>query len=102
MGVDIETLQAGDGANFPRPGNKVECHYVLTLTNGTKVDSSRDRGQPFSFNLGKGEVRLLTIKSLNKGFHPYICIDQILILCLSLVIFSTLLNCLLSGYCWMG
>ena len=56
MGVDIETLQAGDGANFPRPGNKVECHYVLTLTNGTKVDSSRDRGQPFSFNLGKGEV----------------------------------------------
>ena len=57
MGVDIETLQAGDGASFPRAGQKVSCHYVLTLTNGTKVDSSRDRGQPFSFNLGKGEVR---------------------------------------------
>ena len=56
MGVDIETLQAGDGASFPRAGQKVECHYVLTLTNGTKVDSSRDRGQPFSFTLGKGEV----------------------------------------------
>merc|ERR1712024_148242 len=56
MGVDIETLKPGDGASFPRPGNKVICHYVLTLTNGTKVDSSRDRGQPFSFNLGRGEV----------------------------------------------
>ena len=56
MGVDIETLQAGDGANFPRAGQKVQCHYVLTLTNGTKVDSSRDRGQPFQFHLGKGEV----------------------------------------------
>merc|ERR1719370_1201260 len=56
MGVDIETLKPGDGASFPKPGNKVTCHYVLTLTNGTKVDSSRDRGQPFSFNLGRGEV----------------------------------------------
>merc|ERR1712077_75086 len=56
MGVDIETLQAGDGASFPKAGQKVECHYVLTLTNGTKVDSSRDRGQPFSFTLGRGEV----------------------------------------------
>merc|ERR1711992_244384 len=56
MGVDIETLKPGDGASFPRAGNKVSCHYVLTLTNGTKVDSSRDRGQPFSFNLGRGEV----------------------------------------------
>ena len=56
MGVDIETLKPGDGASFPRAGNKVICHYVLTLTNGTKVDSSRDRGQPFSFNLGRGEV----------------------------------------------
>ena len=56
MGVDIETLQAGDGSSFPRPGQKVQCHYVLTLTNGTKVDSSRDRGQPFAFTLGRGEV----------------------------------------------
>lgn len=29
---------------------------VGTLTNGTKFDSSRDRGQPFKFKLGKGEV----------------------------------------------
>ena len=31
MGIDIETLQAGDGATFPKPGQKVTCHYVLTL-----------------------------------------------------------------------
>ena len=59
MGVDIETMNPGDGASFPKAGQKVECHYVLTLTNGTKVDSSRDRGQPFSFTLGRGEVWLL-------------------------------------------
>merc|ERR1711936_196228 len=56
MPVECETLQAGDGATFPRPGQKVTCHYVLTLTNGQKIDSSRDRGQPFQFNIGKGEV----------------------------------------------
>ena len=37
-------------------GQKVSCHYVLTLENGKKIDSSRDRGQPFQFKIGKGEV----------------------------------------------
>eukprot|EP00088_Acartia_fossae_P053370 TRINITY_DN6074_c0_g1_i1.p2 TRINITY_DN6074_c0_g1~~TRINITY_DN6074_c0_g1_i1.p2 ORF type:complete len:109 (-),score=35.45 TRINITY_DN6074_c0_g1_i1:352-678(-) len=56
MGVDIETLTPGDGSSFPKAGQKVTCHYVLTLTNGKKIDSSRDRGQPFQFNIGRGEV----------------------------------------------
>ena len=39
-----------------RSGQTVVCHYVLTLTNGKKVDSSRDRGQPFTFKIGRQEV----------------------------------------------
>merc|ERR1712012_814725 len=56
MGVDIETWAAGDGSTFPKPGQKVTCHYVLTLQDGRKIDSSRDRGQPFQFNIGRQEV----------------------------------------------
>merc|ERR1712080_695259 len=55
MGVEIETLEAGDGTTFPQPGQRVTCHYVLTLQ-GRKIDSSRDRGQPFQFNIGRQEV----------------------------------------------
>merc|ERR1712141_176534 len=56
MGVDIEVMSPGDGSTFPKSGQKVTCHYVLTLTNGKKIDSSRDRGKPFEFNVGRGEV----------------------------------------------
>jgi FKBP-type peptidyl-prolyl cis-trans isomerase len=54
--MQVKTIKPGDGKNFPKPGNVVTVHYVGTLTNGTKFDSSKDRGKPFKFNIGKGEV----------------------------------------------
>lgn len=56
MGVDVEILRPGDGRTFPVKGREVSVHYVGTLTNGSKFDSSRDRGQPFKFKIGAGQV----------------------------------------------
>lgn len=54
-GLQYIILKNGNG-DFPKPGQTVSVHYTGTLTNGSKFDSSVDRGQPISFTLGKGEV----------------------------------------------
>lgn len=54
-GLEYEDTTVGTGAS-PQKGQKVSVHYTGRLTNGTKFDSSRDRGQPFTFVIGRGEV----------------------------------------------
>ena len=58
----VETLKAGEGAEA-KAGERVTVHYVGTLTDGKKFDSSRDRGKGFKFTLGRGEV----IQGWDKG-----------------------------------
>jgi FKBP-type peptidyl-prolyl cis-trans isomerase len=51
----IEDLVVGTGATAA-VGDTVNVHYVGTLTNGTKFDSSYDRGAPYTFQIGAGRV----------------------------------------------
>jgi len=55
QGVGIEILKEGTGA-IAKNGDTVSVHYVGVLENGTKFDSSVDRGTPFEFSLGAGQV----------------------------------------------
>ncbi len=53
----VTTLRPGDGRTFPQRGQRVVVHYTGTLTNGgATFDSSRTRGQPFTFTIGTGQV----------------------------------------------
>lgn len=61
-GLEYEDTQEGTGAS-PQTGQKVTVHYTGRLTNGEKFDSSRDRGEPFTFTLGVGQV----IKGWDEG-----------------------------------
>jgi len=62
MSLQTEDVKLGTGAEA-KAGQKVTVHYVGTLTSGSKFDSSRDRGEGFTFQLGAGQV----IEGWDKG-----------------------------------
>jgi FKBP-type peptidyl-prolyl cis-trans isomerase len=61
-GLQIQDLTVGTGAEA-KSGDTITVNYLGTLTNGTKFDSSYDRNQPFTTQIGVGQV----IKGWDEG-----------------------------------
>ena len=63
-GLKYVVVQEGEGDQSPTPGTMVKAHYTGKLLDGTKFDSSYDRGTPIDFPVGQGRV----IKGWDEAF----------------------------------
>lgn len=55
--IVVETSSPGDGVTYPKRGNKLTMHYTGSLAgSGAVFDSSRERGDPFTFTIGVKQV----------------------------------------------
>ncbi len=61
--LKIETMKEGTGDRVVKSGDTISVHYTGRLVDGTKFDSSLDRGTPFTFTIGAGQV----IKGWDEG-----------------------------------
>ncbi|XP_070021299.1 70 kDa peptidyl-prolyl isomerase isoform X5 [Nicotiana tabacum] len=62
-GLTKKILQKGNSWKTPLPGDEIQVHYSVKLEDGEIFDSSHDKGKPFEFKLGQGEV----IKGWDEG-----------------------------------
>lgn len=75
-GLQYEVIKAGTDTVKPKLSNKVKCHYHGTLINGTVFDSSVERGEPISFEVGgviagwTEALQLMTVGSKWKLYIP--------------------------------
>jgi|SRR3989338_2730606 len=60
--LGVEDINLGNGEAV-KIGDMISVHYVGTLTDGTKFDSSYDRGEPIAFSVGSGQL----IKGFDNG-----------------------------------
>ncbi|GLC35269.1 hypothetical protein PLESTB_000582700 [Pleodorina starrii] len=76
-GLIKKIITAGEGWESPEAGDEVTVHYVGTLEDGTKFDSSRDRDDPFVFTIGQGRV----IKGWDQGVAKMKRGEKALLIC---------------------
>jgi FKBP-type peptidyl-prolyl cis-trans isomerase FklB len=77
-GLQYEILTQGTGTEHPKLTSRVKCHYTGTLLNGSKFESSVDRGEPITFplsNVIQGWQQALQLMTVGSKWKLYIPAD---------------------------